>query len=135
MPKTNRTTHDSENPTSQKRHERDHRRGRGGVGVDRAKTSKEFRGIWDTQSFGKSVFRPARISGHHIWIDKLMISTVGILMSNELHAALVAAGITGVSFERFEKRNRVSVRFGAYRVREVSVLVDMVKWLRKLSTR
>lgn len=103
--------------------------------MDRAKSSKEFRGIWDTQSFGRSVFRPARISGHHIWIDKLMISTVGILMSNELHAALVAAGITGVSFERFEKRNRVSVRFGAYRVREVSVLVDMVKWLRKLSTR
>ncbi|MCP4185247.1 MAG: hypothetical protein GY761_18385, partial [Hyphomicrobiales bacterium] len=75
------------------------------------KTTKEFRGLWDPgddyEKDGKFVFNRRQIDGRHIWIDKFMTSTMGILISNEMHDALMAAKITGMGFNSFEETNDV----------------------------
>lgn len=71
--------------------------------VDREKTTKVFRSLWDPTSDGSFVFSKSQIGKHHIWIDKFMVSIMGILMSNEMHDALVSAGITGMGFKEFEE--------------------------------
>ncbi|MCP4183428.1 MAG: hypothetical protein GY761_08930 [Hyphomicrobiales bacterium] len=75
--------------------------------VDRDKTTKLFRNLWYPRGGGEFVFSRNLIGKHHIWIDKFMVSTIGILMSNEMHDALVAAGITGMGFESFEETDDV----------------------------
>ncbi len=66
--------------------------------ADREKTTIEFRNIWRSSSDGGLVFSSSKIGRHHIWIDMFMSSTIGVLISNRMHDALVSAGLPGLGF-------------------------------------
>jgi len=71
--------------------------------VDREKTTKNFRNLWSNRGDGEFIFNRGQIGGHHIWVDKFTTPFMGILMSNEMHDALVEAGITGIGSNFFEE--------------------------------
>ena len=71
--------------------------------VDREKTTKEFRNLWIPSSEGVFVFNRSQIGGHHIWIDKFMSSTMGILISQVMKETLEKAGISGMGLTAFEE--------------------------------
>ncbi|MEI2296690.1 imm11 family protein [Ensifer sp. MJa1] len=70
--------------------------------VDRAKTTFEFRGLWDI--FGGPdkllVFSRSQIGSHHAWIDKYIHAPMP-LISEALKAELEAAGVTGAHYNHF----------------------------------
>lgn len=70
--------------------------------VDGEKTTKKFRNLWPFSGEGEFVFSRSKFGNHHIWIDRFMTSMVGILISDEMHDALVAAGVTGIGFNAFQ---------------------------------
>ncbi|WP_425462422.1 imm11 family protein [Maritalea mobilis] len=76
--------------------------------VDEERTTKKRRGkLWhpgrDFENDGQFVFNRSQINGHHIWIDRFMVGIIGILMSNQMHDALLAEGVTGMGFNKFEE--------------------------------
>lgn len=70
--------------------------------VDCEKTTKKKRNLWSQRGDGEIIFNKSKIGTHHIWIDKFMTSDIGVLVSDEMHDALVAAGVTGMGFNAFQ---------------------------------
>ena len=69
--------------------------------VDRAKTTYEFRNVWFLDGSKKElVFNRSQIGNHHVWIDKFIVMSTPAV-SEELKAALDAAGITGAHYQHF----------------------------------
>ena len=66
--------------------------------VDRAKTTKEFRSFWlfGSDRSKKLVFNRSQIGSHHAWIDKFILPTGGVWISNLLKQRLESAGVTGM---------------------------------------
>ena len=66
--------------------------------VDRAKTTIIFRSFWyfDNDPSKKLVFSRAQIGDHHAWIDKFIIPSGGVWISNLLKQRLESAGVTGM---------------------------------------
>lgn len=55
---------------------------------------------YDAWIGAKLAFRPEVVGGRHIWVDKYLTNRVFI--SDEMRAAMMAAGLTGVSTSRVD---------------------------------
>jgi hypothetical protein len=73
--------------------------------VDRKQTTFEFRGVWylDGDQTKKLVFSRAQIGNSHAWMDKFIVASSGVWISEALKRQLEAAGVTGMSLLPYDE--------------------------------